>query len=245
MKKYLQLAFSLLTILPVGSSDEPPEPGDTGVAAIWFPCVGLVVGLISAVGWWILHTFLPVLPATVLTLVLWVVLTGGLHLDGLADCCDGLLSAHKPERRLEIMADPHIGSFGMVGLVLFLITKFSALYSVNPANVFFVVIFSSTFSRWLVLIGGKQPLARSEGMAADLVAGLSTPSILMAAFLPVALMVLGGWQAALAAAVSALAVVGIFAFARTRIGGVTGDVFGLTIEIAELMVLLTYAALSR
>ncbi len=80
-------------------------------------------------------------------------------------------------------------------------------------------------------------------MAADFAAGLTNTSILAGAVLPVALIFWGGWQAALAVIIASLAVVGIFSFARSRIGGVTGDVFGLIIEVTELMVLLTYAAL--
>jgi adenosylcobinamide-GDP ribazoletransferase len=80
-------------------------------------------------------------------------------------------------------------------------------------------------------------------MAADLAAGLQNRSIAAAAIIPVALMLAGGWQAALSAALASLAAIGVFAFARNRIGGVTGDVFGLTIEISEIVILLTYAAL--
>jgi adenosylcobinamide-GDP ribazoletransferase len=240
--KYLQLAFSLLTVLPAGETARP-EPGDTGRAAFWFPMVGVVIGFFTVVGWGVFKLVVPIIPANILTLILWVVLTGGLHLDGLADCCDGLLSAAAPERRLKIMADPHIGTFGVVGLILALGLKFAALYSLPPLKTFFIIIFAACFSRWLVLIGSKQPLARKDGMAADLAAGLENRSIAAAAIIPAALMLAGGWQAALAAALASLATVGVFAFARNRIGGVTGDVFGLTIEISEIVILLTYAAL--
>jgi adenosylcobinamide-GDP ribazoletransferase len=240
--KYFRLALSLLTILPAGSLAEL-EPGDSGRAAIWYPLVGVIIGFITAVGWGVSRLFFPLLPTSILTLVLWVILTGALHLDGLADCCDGLLSAASPERRLKIMADPHIGTFGVVGLILILLLKLGALYSLDPTKTFFILIFASTISRWFVLLAGKQPLARPEGMAADFSAGLSDRSNLMAALIPVALIFFGGWEAAIAAAVASLAAVGIISFARARIGGVTGDVFGLIIEISEVMVLLTYAAL--
>ncbi len=239
--RFLQLAFSLLTILPVGRQARP-EPGDTGRAAIWYPFVGVIVGFITVVGWGVFKLILPVIPATVLTLILWVVLTGGLHLDGLADCCDGLLPAAEPERRLKIMSDPHTGAFGIIGLVLFLLLKLAALYSIEPTSMFFAILLAPTIGRWLVLLAGRQPLARADGMAADFAAGLSDRSILMAALIPVALIIWGGWHAAVAAAMASLIVVGIIAFARSRINGVTGDVFGLIIEGSELMVLLTYAA---
>jgi adenosylcobinamide-GDP ribazoletransferase len=240
--KYLKLAFSLMTTLPTGKTGAP-QPGDTGRAAIWFPLVGAVIGLITFGGWFLFKLILPTAPAVVLTLILWVLLSGGLHLDGLADCCDGLLSAARPERRLEIMADPHVGTFGMLGLILALGLKVSAIYVLHPEKALFVIVFAACFSRWLVLLGAKQPLARNEGMAADLAAGLDNGAVFLAALLPFVLMVLGGWQAALAAALASLMAGILFAFARSRIGGVTGDVLGLTIEIAEIVILLTYAAL--
>lgn len=239
--KYLQLAFSLLTILPAGSLRKT-EPGDTGRAAFWFPLVGVTVGFITVVGWGIFKLIFPLIPTTVLTLALWVILTGGLHLDGLADCCDGLLSAARPERRLKIMSDPHIGTFGIVGLVFVLLLKLSALYAIDPTRMFQVVLLALTLSRWYVLLAAKQPLARTEGMAADFAAGLSRKSIFAAAVIPLALIVWGGWDSLLAGTLASLAASGIIIFSRSRIGGVTGDVFGSIIEISELTILMTYAA---
>lgn len=240
--KFLQLAFSLLTILPVGSLQKT-EPGDTGRAAIWFPWVGVVIGFITVVGWGLFKLLFPLIPATVLTLALWVILTGALHLDGLADCCDGLLSAAKPERRLKIMADPHTGTFGITGLILVLMLKYSALYTITPTSMFHVLLLAPTFSRWLVLLAATQPLARTEGMAADFASGLSGKSILAAAVIPFAFILWGGWNSLLAASIACLAAYSIILFTRNRIGGITGDVFGLIIEISELAILLTYAAL--
>lgn len=240
--KFLRLAFSLLTILPAGSFSETPEPGDAGRAGIWYPLVGLVIGILAGLGWWFFHLLFPAELAACLTLSVWVLITGGLHLDGLADSCDGLLAAAAPERRLQIIADAHIGTFGVVGLILSLMIKLAVLYTLPSTSIFFILIFSTTFSRWLVLIAGKQPLARSSGMAADFAAGLSDKTIPVAAILPSILMIYGGWPAALAAGLAGLASAGIFALARSRIGGISGDVFGLTIEVSELVILLTYAA---
>lgn len=240
--KYLRLAFSMLTVLPAGDLADPLQPGDTGRAAVWYPIVGLVIGLLAAAGWWLFRLLFPTPLAAGLTLALWAGLTGGLHLDGLADCCDGLFAGTTRERRLEIMADPRLGSFGTIGLVLFLMIKAIAL-SVQPGNTFlFVIVFSCVFSRWSVLLAGRQPLARKDGMAADFSAGLTSQAIIAAAVLPTGLMVFGGWQAALAVGLAALTTAAVLAVARRRIGGVTGDVFGLIIETSELMVLLTYAA---
>src|SRR5262249_10936704 len=106
MLKQLGLAFGFLTVFPMPQSKY--EPDDLGKAGKWFPFVGLWIGAIlfgaeSAE----LQAFKPLLSGA-MTVTLWVLVTGGLHLDGLADCCDGLPAAVSPERRLEIMRDPRM-----------------------------------------------------------------------------------------------------------------------------------------
>jgi adenosylcobinamide-GDP ribazoletransferase len=239
--KYLRQAFSLLTVLPCGSN-LTPQSGDSGRAAGWYPLVGLVIGVSTAASWWGLTFFFPPMITAPITLAIWVILTGGLHLDGLADCCDGLFSSASPARRLEIMADSRLGSFAGIGLVLLLLIKFAAILSLAPQNTPYVIILAAVMARWLVLLAGKQPLARPDGMAADFASGLSNQSIYLGAVLPLVLAILGGWRAIIAAGLATISSLIILRFARSRIGGVTGDVFGLIIEVAELVVLITYAA---
>src|SRR5919106_2527759 len=115
----LRVAFGLLTTLPV-KLPEDWSPGDSGRAAVWYPLVGLAIGALTWLAWKGAAFLFPPWIAGVITLIAWVALTGGLHLDGLADCCDGLLASTTVERRLEIMKDPHMGAFGVIGLILVL-----------------------------------------------------------------------------------------------------------------------------
>ena len=118
--KHLLIAFNLMTTLPLPASKDW-QTGDSGRASVWYPFVGLVIGGLTWLTWMGTTRFFPPLVAGILTLVVWVTLTGGLHLDGLADCCDGLLASTTVERRLEIMKDPRLGTFGGIGLVLTLL----------------------------------------------------------------------------------------------------------------------------
>src|SRR3972149_12177437 len=102
-------ALGFLTILPTPKSVSIKQ-GEFGNSATWFPFVGLLIGTLVALAYFGFHFVLPSLLSSALCVALWVWLTGGLHLDGLADCCDGLLNASTPERRLEIMKDPHVGT---------------------------------------------------------------------------------------------------------------------------------------
>jgi adenosylcobinamide-GDP ribazoletransferase len=239
--KSLRLALGFLTVLPVRFTAEY-RPGDLGRAAGWFPWVGLLAGAAAGGVFWLAGlVFMPALSAA-LALAAWSVMTGGLHLDGLADCCDGLLHASPPERRLQIMQDPRLGAFGAAGLFLHLLLKWAALWSLPTATALPSILLAAAAGRWLILLGGRQPPARPGGMGADFSQGLQWKSYLLAVFPLLVLGVWLGWRGMLALAAAHLLGWAVLALARHRLGGVTGDVFGLLVESSELAVLLACAA---
>ena len=188
--------------------------------------------------------FPPFLSA-VLIVAAWAALTGGLHLDGLADCADGLLLPVDRIRRLETLRDPSVGAFGVITLVLALLLKTAAVAAaVDPVA---ALLLAPLWARWTLLLGARQPSARVEGLGARFAAGL-TPSILAqalaSALLATVLIVL--WRghfllAGLAILAAHGAAVAVIALARRRLGGVTGDVLGLIVEGSEVAVLLVFA----
>ena len=253
--KGLRLALGFLTVVPVRVGDV--QPGDLGRAAGWFPVVGLLLGLIlSTAHWLLLRAFDPFL-AGGLVVALWVALTGGLHLDGLADCGDGLLASANPGRRLEIMRDPRLGAFGVLLLAIFLILKVLAA-GVLPAQVLFSIqpngwqpaawlpagplVVATVCARWLILPLGRQPGARPGGLGADLALGLGPAGLVAGAAVLVVVALLGGPRTIVAVLVAHAVAWLILQAARQRLGGVTGDILGLTVELSELAVLLVYAA---
>ena len=108
-------ALGFFTRLPVGSAPLPPT--FQGVI-VWLPAIGLIVGLLAALAVALATLLLPAQLGGVIGCLVWVFITGGLHLDGVADCGDGLLVEAPPERRLEIMKDSRLGTFGQSGLPL-------------------------------------------------------------------------------------------------------------------------------
>jgi adenosylcobinamide-GDP ribazoletransferase len=234
----LRIAFGLMTTLPF-RLPENWSSGDSGRAAVWYPLVGLVVGALTWLAWkGAIFAFSPLI-AGVITLVVWVALTGGLHLDGLADCCDGLFASAAPARRLEIMRDPHVGAFGVIGLILTLFLKAAALASLTSVSSI-GILFAASLARWCILPAGLLPLARSSGMASDFVAGFQRSFIVWSAIIPLTLAILLGWRGILAS-VTGLGAAGLVLWlAKSRIGGVTGDVFGMVVEIVEAVILLTF-----
>jgi adenosylcobinamide-GDP ribazoletransferase len=245
---HLRLAFGFLTVLPVRTRDV--QPGELGRAGRWFPLVGLVLGALLAglnhlAGW-----LFPPLVAAALVTAAWAVLTGMLHLDGLADCCDGLLVAGTREQRLEIMRDPRRGAFAVIGLSLFLVLKVLAIAALPKtplpwlrlAAATYALLFAPVLARWLLVLAACQPQARPGGLGDQFAEGVTPATLAAAAVLPGALLVVGGWPAVIAAVCAAATAGASWAFARARLGGVTGDVLGLTVEFAELSVLLVFTS---
>lgn len=234
------LAIRYLTILPV------PGGRDTGHglggAAAWFPVVGLALGLLLAgVDWTAARVFPPFLSA-VLTVTAWKMLTGGLHLDGLADCLDGLAGRDR-EHRLAIMRDSRIGTFGAIGLVLLLVLVVAAVAAVPPAERWPVLLASPAIGRAMpVVLARLFGAARHDGQGAAFIGSVSPMSALLATggalAVSVAALGLAGVSAMLIALAAAIAA---GAFLARRLGGLTGDVLGAVVEIGELAVLLAVA----
>ncbi|MEW6505038.1 MAG: adenosylcobinamide-GDP ribazoletransferase [Chloroflexota bacterium] len=235
----LRTAVNFLTVIPWRGRTEQ-TPASLGEAGVWFPLVGALIGLISGLVYYGLSFVLPPLAAAVFATGVWLGLSGGLHLDGLADCCDGMLAAVSRERRLEIMKDPRLGTFGGLGLMLAVLLKISLVSGLDPARALLALPLAAAAGRWLLLPSAFQPLARPGGMGAAFAASVNRTSLLIGALWLLPLIAFNGWRG-LAGLLLALAAAGmIWRAARHRLGGVTGDVFGLVVETGELCALLAF-----
>lgn len=229
------MALQFLTLIPVKVSQTSRER--FGQSLIYFPVVGLLLGLSLALLSLLLARFdFPALSANMLIIVLQVVLTGGLHLDGLSDTCDAIFSGKNREQMLAIMRDPRAGVMGVLGIVCVLLLKLAFLNAVSVALRPAAIILMCTLGRWsLVLAMWAFPYARAEGKAKDYIEGL-TPRIVGIATLIcllIAVLFKGLWVMILVAGVAYLIGVG----AKKKLGGITGDVLGATNEMAEVTVL--------
>ncbi|MEM8863215.1 MAG: adenosylcobinamide-GDP ribazoletransferase, partial [Chloroflexota bacterium] len=179
----------------------------------------------------------------------WVLLTGGLHLDGLADCCDGLLGAASKEKRLDILKDPRTGSFAVIGLILALGLKGIAIYVILEGGTsswgWLPFLLAPALARFLILPTAIQPQARPGGMGSDFATSITSNIIVLAAILPLLLLLLGFLVGEPTKTIAALVFAGLgtawwIYLARTRIGGVTGDVYGSVVETSEILILLGF-----
>jgi adenosylcobinamide-GDP ribazoletransferase len=213
-----------------------------GRAARWFPLVGALLGGIAA-AIAAASAELPRLPPVMGALALvslgaWV--TGAIHLDGLADTADGFGGGRTRDEVLRIMRDPVVGSFGVLAIVLATSTKVAAIASLlerQMAPPFLVV--AATLSRWtVVVLGAWLPYARPEGGLGQPVTQLQCADVLWAtAVTGVVTVAAVGRDALIPFAVAVLVSAGIGRMAMRRIGGVTGDVFGASVELTETLVL--------
>ena len=234
------LALGFLTTLPV--RPVPYVPGGLGRAAAWFPVIGLLIGVLLLLVQVAAARFLGPPVAAVLVVAAWAVLTGGLHLDGLADCCDGLLVSAPRERRLEIMRDPRVGSFAVTGVVLALLLKAAAVFSLGTGSAAAPgLVLAPIWARWWILLAARRPSARADGLGSSFAAALTPRLLGVALVLPLVLLGIAAWfdwRSLVGVVLSGLACLGVLQLAQARIGGITGDVLGAVVELTEIALLL-------
>ncbi|HKU43507.1 MAG TPA: adenosylcobinamide-GDP ribazoletransferase [Polyangiales bacterium] len=233
----LRLAFAFLTRLPLPAP--AAEPAQLGAAVSWFPLVGLVLGAVQYLSFSLLHTTLDPLLLGVALVSLHALLSGALHLDGLADVFDGLSGGRGDRARtLEIMRDPRLGAHGACALVLCLLGKCAASSELCQRGDWQPLLAAPVCARFAaVLLIRFYPYARPEGLGRAFHDHSRGKHVLAAALLGA----LGvGWLGLSALGMLAVALViaaGIAFWVQRRIGGLTGDAYGAAIELAELGVL--------
>ena len=229
--KTLIVALGFLTRLPMPRVEA--DEVDFALAIRLYPVAGLVVGVIVAGAGW-LGAHVDPWTGALAALIAWVWATGALHLDGLADLSDGLGAAHGDRSRLlAVMADPHIGSFGVVALAMQLLAKLVLLHAL-PVSAGPMLALIPAAARVGPLVWARLlPPLRPGGLGA-MVAKAIRP-VDMIGWMLVAL-VLGLFYPPLAAAPFIILTLSLWF--RRKLGGVTGDVHGAGIELTETALLL-------
>ena len=262
------IALQFLTRLKIVNQTEWSVE-DFGKSVVAFPYVGLIIGLILAILYGVLSPFIPIMPLMLIIVVAEFLITGGLHADGLMDTSDGLFSGRERERKLEIMKDSRIGSFGVVAFVFVTLLKWQLLASI-PSAEFIPMVFSIR----------SYPYAREQGMGAAF-ANLApkhviTYNTISTFFMPILLLLIGlvlytllyGAYAIFSApdvgylvglGVLVYATIGIFQinivsmiityiinrllnrYIVKALGGTTGDTYGFVVEVTEVLLILVYS----
>jgi adenosylcobinamide-GDP ribazoletransferase len=213
---------------------------------VWFPAVGLLIGLVLFALDRLAMRALPQQSVDVLLVVALALTTGALHLDGLADAADGVFGGQTPEHRLAIMRDPQRGSFAIVAVVSVLALKWAG-FSALPSDVRVEAIMLAPCLARCAMIAciAAYPYAREQGMGTGMRGPARTALIPAAAYSLVVSVVLLGWGGLVALAVVGGCALAVGWYATRSLGGVTGDIYGASVEIAEAGTLLFLAAMAN
>lgn len=246
MIRRLLIAIQFLTRLPMPRSLVASEE-EIGQAATFFPLVGIVVGGGGALLYMALSTCLPVTTCVLAVLIYAVVITNGLHEDGLADALDGFGGGWTRAETLTIMRDSRIGTFGALGLIFLVLAKYNLLSVLARPQVWRWLIVAHTASRWTVLpLCLWLPSAREHGQGQLVARRIGWLAMVMATLTLAGVLLLLPWHAALCALIVTVGVVvtsGLYY--RARLNGITGDCLGATNQLTEVALYATAILVSR
>jgi adenosylcobinamide-GDP ribazoletransferase len=212
-------------------------PEDLARSAAYFPAVGVIIGILLAATNWCLDAAGPWVSGLA-TLVVWIWITGALHLDGLGDLADALGASHRASDRFdEVVDDPHVGSFAVVAIALQIVAKVVLLAHIADGARTWALALIPAWARWGTLVWSRSLPPIKAGLGRRVAQCVSWGGIVVWGAL------LGGVSALIARqALAALVVVPLIAlYWRYRLGGVSGDCLGAGVEVAETLLLLAFA----
>ena len=242
----LASAVRFLTVLPLPGRAEVSEEV-LGRSTAWFPLAGVLIGAILAGAGALAGLLWSQLTVRVLVVAGWAALTRGLHLDGLADSADGLLGGPTREKRLAIMKDSRVGTFGVVAVVGLLALKLAFLAELEDMALWRLLVPACALARWAMLLAiFAFPTAVPGGMAGRFKRLCGWPQLGIGTFVAAAVsfFFLGVWGLSLLALLALATLLWSLAV-RRALGGHTGDTYGALGELGEALTLAALAALGH
>jgi len=236
--KYFMIALTFLTRIPLASKSIYQQE-DFQKSIYFFPIIGLLIGGILWGSYYLLDMIFPQQVTAALLLLIYVLLTGGLHLDGLIDTVDGIYGGMTRERRLEIMKDTNPGAFGVLGAVLILVLRYSIYAQLSKGMLLFLIAAPVLGRQSMVWVQVFYPYARQEGLGKLFsvyhnfaLFGVTTGISLVISFC-----------IAQIAGIYVFLLTGLFCFFLASqiarlLGGLTGDTYGAVCELSEIFALL-------
>lgn len=240
MKSFI-VAVQFLTPIPIRL--KVVEPKDLARSMRWFPLVGLMIGLLLFLAKTISVSLgFSIWVTSIVVLLTLTIASGGLHLDGLSDMCDGFYAGKTKEERLQIMRDPHIGVMGVIGIVFTILIKWAILISLPNGYYSGVsLILMPVISRWTMVIAaffGPYVQIAKEGIGKPFVENITLKEVIIATIIALGVsIVLADIIGFLLIAISFMSIFIMVIIARRILGGITGDILGAINEIIEILVL--------
>lgn len=237
----LLLAISFLTIIPA-YGNRLADDRELAGSLTFYPLVGFIVGGLLAALACLSHRLALGISGDALIIVLWIILTAGLHLDGLMDTADGLFSGKDRESKLEIMRDSRVGAMGAIALVALVLLKFTFLTSIEYSDKVWILMICPAFGRAIMVLGiFLFPYARSgPGLGKSFADQASWIHI----FIAVIILLLGTWvlgrsTGLILLGLAAIPLALLTTWMARQLGGLTGDCYGAICELGETFWLIT------
>ena len=230
-------ALQFLTVLPAPLARPMEKPA---FSVAYFPLVGLLLGAILVGLDWVLGLFLPSSLVNGGLIIAVIVLTGGLHLDGLMDTCDAIPGAQSPSRRLEILRDVRVGSYGILGALSLIMAKYLALSALPAPLRLPSLLLMPVLGRWsMALAIPAFPYARPSGLGRAMKDNNSWARLAAASLISLAISAAALQQVGVLAMIGAGAVTLLMGWHFTRrLSGLTGDTYGAINEVVEVAALI-------
>lgn len=238
-------AIGFLTIIPLKPKIETEE--EFRKIVYFFPLVAvLLTAIYITISYFVYIISRSPLFASMIYVVLSIVLTGGLHYDGLADSCDGLLSGSDREKTLEIMSDSRIGTFGVLGIIVNIMMKIGIIYLLMASEIFILALVSVVFSRFMqIVVAGTSKPAKETGMGNIFIGKITAKqgivvSMCVAIFTAILMKISFSRYNVLIIVTFLISFVIIMimkSLISKKLGGITGDILGLTAEVSEVVYL--------
>lgn len=246
LKRFV-LMLQFMTTIPL-RFDLRATSEDYGKGLVFAPAVGLIIGGILEGCRYVLSLLLPLPVTAVLVMVIYILLTGGLHLDGLGDTFDGLFSGRSGDRMLEIMRDSRVGTNAVLAVASVILLDTAMLYSLQDKIILFALLLFPVAGRIGSLISaGISKYARSgEGLGKSFIDYCRMPDV-AAGLVPYFLIffLVSGLQGLIAGIIPVFSAFGVTKFFSRKVGGATGDILGAVCELNQTIFLLTVLLLMR
>lgn len=228
-------ALRFLTVIPLPSRRQA-IPEEVGRSLGYFPLVGLLLGLLIMGLDRGLELVLPTSVVSGLLVVVLVLATGAIHLDGFIDTCDGLVAGRTPQQRWEVMRDSRVGAFGVVGACCLLLLKYVSLAGLPESSRMAALVLMPVLGRWAVVCSiSAFPYARPEGLGKAFKDGATWPGVALATIIALAASV--GFLQLKGLAIMfgvGLVTLTLSLILKRKFAGLTGDTYGAVIEVAEV-----------
>jgi len=213
---------------------------------IFAPIAGLITGSILAGAYFLLYISGLYIPAVISVIVLEIIITGGLHLDGLADTADGFFSYRPKEKVIQIMKDPHVGTNGILALIIVILMKCALLFSLNRVSLPFYLIVIPILSRMNIAwcAGLSVYAGKEKSLAKLIVESTGTRRIIINTIISCLIILAIFGMKKIILTISLVLIATGFAslfsyYSRKKINGITGDVIGAVIELTEVVILIS------